>query len=174
MKRYQKFILILCVFGITTIMHNQIPIVQGQAEQEASAAIQEADEKLTYVLELLEEISIYDEDIRNLILQTDDARQLIKEAKDNYASSNFTISYQKATGAILQLDSIIGEIDSIIQSKTQNKIIIFSLVGVLAGLGAIMFSFLFISKIYPWYEKKKIEEYSKLEINYNNSKGEMK
>ncbi len=174
MKKYQKFILILCVFGTTIILHNQITIAQSQAEQDAFAAIQEADEKLTYVLELLEEISNYDEDIRNLILQTDDARQLIKEAKDNYANSNFTISYQKATGAILQLDSIVGEIDSKIQSKTQNKIIIFSLVGVLAGLGAIVFSFFFISKIYPWYEKKKIEEYSKLEIRYDNSKGDVK
>ncbi len=174
MKRYQKFILILWIFGTTTMLYNQIPIAQSQAEQEASAAIQEADEKLTYVLKLLEEIPNYDEDIRNLTLQTDVARQLIKEAKDNYASSNFTISYQKATGAILQLDSIIGEIDSKIQSKTQNKIVVLTLVGVLAGLGAIVFSFLFISKIYPWYENKKIEEYSKLEIKYDNSRGDVK
>ncbi len=174
MRKYRKAILILWIFGFTIIMCNQVWIAQSQTEQQASAAIQEAENKLIYALELLEDFPNYDVDSRNIIMQIDTARQLIKEAKDNFDSSNFTVSYQKATTASLELDTIIEEIQNKTQTQSRNKTIIFSFVGVVSGFAAILFGFFFINKIYPWFEKKKIEEYGKLEIKYDNSRGDSK
>lgn len=174
MRKYRKIILILSFVGLITILCNQSLIVQGQTEQQASTAIQEADDKLTYALELLEAIPRYDGDIRSIILQIDIARQLIKEAKDYFTNSSFTVSYQKAITATSELDSIIEEIETKTHDQNQNKIIVLSIVGVLSGFAAILFSIFFISKIYPWYEKKKIDEYSKLEIKYDDLSGDVK
>ena len=59
-------------------------------------------------------------------------------------------------------------------TQSRNKVIIFSFVGVISAFGAILFSIFLIRKIYPWFEKKKIEEYGKLEIKYDDSRGDSK
>jgi hypothetical protein len=162
------------MFCFILVVSSQSIVIQGQTEQQASDAILEADNRLIYALELIEDIPNYDENIRGLIQQIDNARQLIKEAKDQFADNNFTVSYQKATEATLELDAIIDEIENKMLVQSRNKVLVFSFVGVFSAIGAILFSILFIRKIYPWYEKKKIEEYGKLEIKYDESRGDSK
>ena len=73
-----------------------------------------------------------------------------------------------------QLDAIINQIELIQDKKQQNNIFLFSLLGVFSAIFTVLFIFIFIRNIYPWYLEKRIEEYEKLEIKYDKYKVESK
>ena len=162
-KKVKFFIIAISCFSLlmTTILS-----VSSQTQQNALLAIQQADERLTETISLLEETSTSNINIRDLVIDTDNARQLILEAKEEYGKANYTIAYEKANDASVQLDVVINELEIRENKKNQSNTILFSLLGVFSAILAILFIIIFIKKIYPWYLEKHNEEYGKLEIQY--------
>lgn len=171
MKRKIRLV-IISVFSFSLLISMILPVF-SQIQQNALIAIQQADEKLTYTLSLLEEFGD-STDIRDLVISTDEARYLISKAKEEYNETNYTSAYEDAMDANEQLDAIINQIELIQDKKQQNNIFLFSLLGVFSAIFTVLFIFIFIRNIYPWYLEKRIEEYEKLEIKYDKYKVESK
>ena len=79
MKRKIRLV-IISVFSFSLLISMILPVF-SQIQQNALIAIQQADEKLTYTLSLLEEFGD-STDIRDLVISTDEARYLISKAKE--------------------------------------------------------------------------------------------
>ncbi len=164
MRKKVKFN-IIAVFCFSLLIPT-ILSVSSQTQQNALLAIQQADERLFETIVLLEEASKTNINIRDLVINTDIARQLIVDAKKEFEEANYTAAYGKANDANEQLVAVINELELRENKKEQNNILLFSLLGVFSAILAILFIIIFIKKIYPWYLEKRIEEYSKLEIQY--------
>jgi hypothetical protein len=166
----------LCLIGFLFIycIINNTYTPYAQTEQEAATSIQDAQEKLIEVISLLEDGIKEDTDIVSFVSKADSARNLIKEAKDNYLEGNYDTALEKANSANNQLEELIEEIKELLGLSKQRTRIIYSLVGTLSAVLAVGFIFLFFRKIYPWYKVKKLEEYDKLVIIYQESSEEVK
>lgn len=140
----------------------------AQTEQEALTLINNANEKLVEALEFLEEIPITNSETKQLTLEMDSALQLIQEAKLKIIENDYSTAIQKANEAIEKLDSVLEQIEEIIKNNKQKSTILFSLLGVFSALLIVGVFYLFLTKIYPWYKIKKVENYEKLEIIYEN------
>lgn len=162
-KKYQSLFGFLLIF--ITIITSQTSF--SQVEQDAEISIQSAKEKLIEVISLLEKGLKEDSEIVNLVLKADSARNLIKEANDNYLEGDYEIALQKANNANDQLDNLIEEITELLGFTKKKTRLVFSLVGTILGLLSIGLVFLFFKKIYPWYRRKTLEEYEKLVIIYD-------
>ncbi len=169
-RKFQSLLVFLFIFF--TIISTMTSC--AQLEQEAATSIQNAQEKLIEVISLLEEGVKEDVDIVNLASEADSARNLIKEAKNNYLEGNYDIALQKANSANTQLEELIEEISNLLGLTKQRSRIIYSLVGTLSAILSIGVVFLFFRKIYPWYKVKKLEEYDKLVIIYDETSKEVK
>ncbi|MCE7741642.1 MAG: hypothetical protein GOP50_04225 [Candidatus Heimdallarchaeota archaeon] len=164
MKRKIRFIIItICCFLIVIAM--SMPIT-SQTQQTALLAIQQADDKLLEVVSSLEEASRSNIDIRDLVITTEDARQLIAIAKEMYNEASYTAAYSNAINANEELDSVVDEVELRTDNNQQNRTILFSLLGVFSAIFTGLVIFLIIRKGYPWYLEKRNEEFGKLEIQY--------
>ena len=140
--------------------------VFAQSESEALIIIQQADDKLIEVFKLLEDASGTNIVLRDLVQDTDNARYQIEEAKTLYSVGNYTQAYQTANDAIEELDGVLLKIDQRMNQRKQNSRILYSVLGVLAAIFTVLFVFVFIRRIQPWFKAKQLEEYGKLEIKY--------
>lgn len=140
--------------------------VFAQSESEALIIIQQADDKLIEVFKLLEDASGTNIVLRDLVQDTDNARYQIEEAKTLYSIGNYTQAYQTANDAIEELDGVLLKIDQRMNQRKQNSRILYSVLGVLAAIFTVLFVFVFIRRIQPWFKAKQLEEYGKLEIKY--------
>ncbi|MHA1199982.1 MAG: hypothetical protein ACTSQF_11695, partial [Candidatus Heimdallarchaeaceae archaeon] len=154
--------IIYCLF-LASVM--SLPTT-AQTQQDALLAIQQADDRLFEAVSSLEEASRSNIDIRDLVIITDDARQLIILAKEMYIDANYTTAYNNANDANEELTEVVDEVELRTNSNQQNRTILFSLLGVFSAIFIGLFIFLFIRKGYPWYLEKRNEEYGKLEIQY--------
>ncbi len=165
MKKGSKIILIIvCSFLLTITIASS---AEAQTQQTALLAIQQAESKLYETISLLEDVSTTKIDIRDLVKNTDDARQLIFIAKDQYNNANFTEAQEKASEAIEELNLIMNELELRKDTKQQNNTILYSLLGVFSAIFIVLFFFSLHKWIYPWYIEKRNEEYGKLIIKYN-------
>lgn len=140
--------------------------VFAQSESEALIIIQQADDKLIEVFKLLEDASGTNIVLRDLVQDADNARYQIEEAKTLYSVGNYTQAYQTANDAIEELDGVLLKIDQRMNQRKQNSRILYSVLGVLAAIFTVLFVFVFIRRIQPWFKAKQLEEYGKLEIKY--------
>jgi hypothetical protein len=140
----------------------------AQTEQEALLLIDNASEKLKEALSLLEEIPITNSDSKLLTSEVDSALQLIQEAKSKTIENEYSTAIQKANEAITKLDTIIEQLEEILKNNKQKNNILFSLLGVFLALFTVIFLYLYLTKIYPWYKMKKVENYERLEIVYGS------
>ena len=140
--------------------------VFAQSESEALSIIQQADDKLIEVFKLLEDVSGTNIVLRDLVQDADNARYQIEEAKTLYSVGNYTQAYQTANDAIEELDGVLLKIDQRMNQRKQNSRILYSVLGVLAAIFTVLFVFVFIRRIQPWFKAKQLEEYGKLEIKY--------
>lgn len=164
MKKVSRIILII-VCSFLLIITVASPAV-AQTQQTALLAIQQAESKLYETISLLEDASTTKIDIRDLVRNTDDARQLIVSAKDQYNNANFTDAQEKASEAIEELNLIINELELRKDKNQQNNAILYSLLGVFSAILIVLFLFSLHKWIYPWYIEKRNEEYGKLIIKY--------
>ena len=164
MKKVSRIILII-VCSFLLIITVASPTV-AQTQQTALLAIQQAESKLYETISLLEDASTTKIDIRDLVRNTDDARQLIVSAKDQYNNANFTDAQEKASEAIEELNLIINELELRKDKNQQNNAILYSLLGVFSAILIVLFLFSLHKWIYPWYIEKRNEEYGKLIIKY--------
>jgi len=141
----------------------------AQLEQDAANSIQNAQTKLIEVVILLEESSTKKIEITDLVVKADSARNLIKEASDEYLEGDYEVALQKANDATEQLDNLIEEIKEVVDSTKQKSRILFSLLGSVSALLSVALVFVFFKKIYPWYKAKQLEEYSNLVIVYEET-----
>ena len=155
--------LFCCLVFIITIV---IP-TSAQTQQSALLAIQQADEKLSDTISYLEEVSELEIEIRDLVIITEDARQLIAIAKLSYNEANYTVAYDNANQADNYLDGVIEELEARTGKNRQNTTVLFSLLGVFSAIFLGLFIFFIVKRGYPWYLAKRDEEYGKLEIQYN-------
>lgn len=167
-RKYLVLFVFLLIFPTSIITMKSC----AQSEEEAAISIQNAQEKLIEAIALLESIK-EDANIVNLVSEADSARNLIKEAENNYSEGNYDIALQKANSANAQLEELIEEISNLQGLTKQKSRIIYSLVGTLSAILSIGFVFLFFRKIYPWYKIKKFEEYDKLVIIYDETSEEV-
>ena len=158
---------IILFFSLLLITDNSY----AQTEQEALTLINSANEKLIEALILFEEIPITNSEIKQLSLELDSALQLIQEAKLKTSENEYDLAIQKANEAISKLDNIIEQLEEIIDNNKQKNTILFSLLGVFSALLTVVIIYLFLTKIYPWYKIKKVENYERLEIIYENEGG---
>ncbi len=163
--RSNKIIGIAMLFLLLLIQSSP---THAQSEGEALSIIQQAEDKLIDVLKLLEDAFEKNIPLIDLVQETDNARIQIKVAKSQFGLGNFSQAYQTANDAIEELDSVLLEMDQRMSQKKQNFRILYSIVGVLAAIFTILFVFVFIKKIQPWFKTKQLEEYGKLEIKYEN------
>jgi len=162
-SKYRFFAVIVCCFSLLTVI---APTVTSQTQQTALLTIQQADTKLIETVSLLENVAKSSINIRDLVINTDYARQLIVLAKVEYNDANYTMAYDFAKNATEELDIVVDELELRIGKNQQNNTILFSLLGVFSALLLGVFIFFFIRKLYPWYLEKQNEEYGKLEIRY--------
>ncbi len=144
----------------------------AQSEEEAEQVIQQASDKLKTVLSMLEELVDINSEARVIILQTDNSLQLINEAKQLFRDAQYDRSKQKANQALTQLEDIEAEIVELNKAVIKESWLLYSIIGVASAFATFGFVFLFIKKIHPWYKSKQIEEYSNLEIIYDEEHGE--
>ena len=168
MKRNNLTAVICC---LTLVIASGSALSYAQTQQTALSAIQQAENKLFETVYLLEESSASNIDVRDLVTSTDYARQLIADAKVEYNQTNYIEAYDKSIEAIDELNSVENELESRKQQNQQNNVILFSLVGVFSAVLVVAFIFFFNKRIYPWYIKKRNEEYGKLEIKYEETGG---
>ena len=140
----------------------------AQTEQEALSLINNANEKLIEALNLLEEIPITNSEAKQLTSEVDTALQLIQEAKSKTTENDYSAAIQKANEAILKLDTVIEQLEEIVKNNKQKNTILFSLLGWFLALLTVFVLYLYLTKIYPWYKMKKVENYEKLEVIYED------
>ncbi|MHA1668781.1 MAG: hypothetical protein ACTSUR_08995 [Candidatus Heimdallarchaeaceae archaeon] len=166
-RKKLKFLAIFSLFYMISLSFFQFAVV-SQTENDANLALQTANEKLTEVVTLLEEASEKKIIVIDLTKEADLAREMIFTATENFREENYQLAYEQANEAITKLNQLIVEINERMDSKNRNRVIMFVLLGFFSAIFSIVFLFLFIKKIYPWYKVKQREEYGKLEIIYKD------
>ncbi len=140
----------------------------AQTEQEALTLINNASEKLIEALSLLEVIPITNSEVKLLTSEVDSALQLIQEAKLKTIENEYNTAIQKANEAVVKLDTVIEQLEEIVKNNKQKNTILFSLLGIFLALMTVIVLYLYLTKIYPWYKMKKVENYERLEIIYES------
>ena len=171
-KNLKLFSFPVCLIILILCTHQTL-FTYSQTEQDAEQAIQQGKQKLIESLTLLEDVYLSETDLRELVQRVDNARQTLWEAESDYENTQYSSAYQKANEASEQLDAIIDDITSKISIKTRNNWIIYSFIGFTFAISAIFTVIFFKKKIYPWFLKRRIEEYEKLEIQYSEKEGDI-
>ena len=166
MRAYLKSSKFIVIMVFILLFLRQSSLSNAQSENEAQIIIQQAEDKLIEVNKLLEVASKTNIVLTDLVQETDDARTLIKEAITQFGVGNYTQAYQTANDAKEELDNVLLKIDQRMSQRKQNSRILFSLLGIFAAIFTIVFVFVYIRKIHPWFKIKQLEEYGKLEIKY--------
>ena len=166
-KRSNYLVILVYCFSFSIIMST---FVSSQTQQTALLAIQQAEDKLYETISMLEEASEKKLDIRDLVINTDEARQLIATAKTKYNEANYTEAYNSANAAIDKLENVEEELELKNTQTKRNKVTLYSLLGIFSAIFVAIFIILFIRKIYPWYLQKRNAEYGKLQIIYDKEK----
>jgi len=176
MRTYLNSRRFIVIMMLILLFLSQSSPSHAQSESEAQISIQQAEDKLIEVIKLLEVASETNIVLIDLVQETDDARTLIKEAITQLGVGNYTQAYQTANDAKEELDNVSLKIDQRMSQRKQNSRILYSILGVLAAIFTIIFVFVFVRKIHPWFKTKQLEEYGKLEIRYeiNGDRGEDK
>jgi len=154
------------ILTIFTLLFSTTTSVVSQTQQLAQVEIQEAEDKLGEVIILLEKASRDNIEIRDLIIITDNARSLISLAKEKYNEANFSIAYDYANEANVDLDVVEEEIEMRNGINKQNLTLLISLLSVFSVLLIGLTVFVIIKWGYPWYTRKQRQEYGELEIQY--------
>ncbi len=168
MSRYWKVrsIVLLAMLFLSLFLVNNYSY--AQTEQEALTLINNANEKLIEALNLLEEIPVTDSEAKQLTSEIDSALQLIQEAKSKTIENEYSVAMQRASEAIVKLDNVIEQLEEVVKNNKQKNTILFSLLGVFLALLTVIVLYFYLTRIYPWYKMKKVENYERLEIVYES------
>ena len=164
--KLKKFYLMGSIFLLFLIFKGNLS-ANAQSQEEVEQLIQEASDKLTIVLDLLNEIRDNNEEFLELVSRTDDSLQLINDAWQYYYSSLFNLASEKANQAILLLEEIEIDVETLENTSIKQKTLTYSLLGVFSAILCIIIVYLSIKKIHPWYIRKQREGYENLEIIYD-------